>query len=152
MRSLHGRTAMGQGEMLHPIHAVPAGKPICRRVTRVTSVALALCGSSTITMVRNPRSKCRPRRCALCSAEQRWGQGETPHPIHDNTAGKPMRCRVLRVASVGIGRPCAARKPPAISLMWNPRSKCRPRRCALCSAEQRWGRETHRIDSCRTGR
>ena len=31
-RSLHGRTAMGQGEMLHPIHAVTAGKPMRRCV------------------------------------------------------------------------------------------------------------------------
>ena len=140
MRSLLGRTAMAQEETLHPIHAVPAGKPMRRRVTRVASVALALHGSSTITMVRNPRPNLPPRRCAHCSTEQRWAQEETLHPIHAVPAGKPICHRVPRVASVGIGRPRPVRKPRNLD---NAKSSLEvsSRRCAHCSAEQRWAQE-----------
>ena len=86
MRSLHGRTAMAQGETPHQILAVTAGKPICRRVPRLASVALALHGSLAIPIMWNPHSTCRPRRCAHYMAEQRWLRGK--HRIDSCRTGR----------------------------------------------------------------
>ena len=99
MRSLLDRTAMGQGETPHPIHVVPAGKPICRRVPRTASVGLALRGK--LYKLDNAESSLDVPRPQMRSLHGRtaMAQGETPHQILAVTAGKPICRRVPRLAS-----------------------------------------------------
>ena len=114
-------------------------------VSRVPHRSALLCaGSSISSIMRNPHSTCRARRCAHYMAEQRWRRENgrirfMPHQPVNRCAAVSPRC---------IGRPRPVRKPRnldnAESLLDAP-----PRRCAHCSTEQRWGKEKCCIDSCR---
>lgn len=132
MRSLLERTAMGQGETPHPIHAVPAGKPICCRVPRVALVGIALRGSPPISIMRNILARSAAPQMRSLLDRTAMAQGEKLHPIH---VDHPVnRCAVVSRALHRSSSRCMEASCNLAYVESSPRLPYRPvNRCAAVS-------------------